>query len=65
MIKITAAIGDLVQKFKVDKEGKKHVSITLKLEVTEGHKSVPEIANLINKGVAINFEAIQPALPEK
>lgn len=65
MIEIIATIGDMTQKFKTDKEGKRHVNITLKAEVKDGHKRVADIAKHLNKPVHLRIEELQPGLLDK
>lgn len=61
-IKITGVMGDMTQKFKTDTEGKRRTHLTLKIEVKDGHKRVPDISKLISKPTYITFEELQPGL---
>lgn len=62
MIELITQIRGMSQKYNVDKEGKRHVDLTLKVEVKQGISSIPDVSKFLNKPVHLTIEELQPEL---
>lgn len=66
MVKFTARVRNMSQKFSVDKEDNSKVILNLSLEIKDGFDDVPNLAEILNSPLEFDVKPIKPGLiPQK
>lgn len=66
MVKFTARVRSMAQKFSSDTEGNSKVTLNLSLEIKDGFDEVPNLAEILNSPLEFDVKPIQPGLiPQK